>query len=209
VIDLLTGGRIELFQCGEPRSHGGWLQGRFRAHLLDGLVRSLTGAPVSEDQGAPMITIDYRDPSPSEAWAARVKELYDQGKLIKAIAAELGITQNLAAKALDSWYEREGLPRPDSRARRSTLDDKHLEPPLFVKLSDEAMRLYEAGHTAEEIAARLKCSRPTATKAIRHWHQSRSLPEPAGRRSCGGSDRGRSRPKPQRSCEAGAAPPAA
>ena len=113
MIDLLTGGRIELFQCGEPRSHGGWLQGRFRVHLLAGLVRELAGAAGSEGQDEPVIAIDYREPTPSEACADRVKELYDQGMLIKAIAAELGITRNLASKALDSLVRAaRGCPGP-------------------------------------------------------------------------------------------------
>jgi site-specific DNA recombinase len=200
VIDLLTGGRIELFQRGEPRSHGGWLQGRFRAHLVDGLARTLAGAGRSEGPDGPVIAIDYRQPTPSEGWSDRVKELYDQGKLIKAIAAELGIRRNLAAQALDSWYEREGIPRPDGRSRRSTLAEKHLEPPLFEKISGEAMQLHEAGHTFDEIAARLECSRPTVAKAIGHWYRSRDLPVPTGRRSRQRADRGRSRPEGPGDC---------
>ena len=43
------------------------------------------------------------------------------------------------------------------------------------------MELHDAGHTFEEIAARLNCSRPTIAKAIGHWHRSQGLPEPAGR----------------------------
>ena len=209
VIDLLTGGRIELFQCGEPRSHGGWLQGRFRVPLLDGLVRELAGVPGSDVPDAPVIAIDYREPTPSEACADRVKELYDRGMLIKAIAVKLGITRNMASHALDHWYEREGLPRPDGRSRRSTLDDKHLKPPLFVTLSEEAKQLHDAGHAYVEIAARLKCSHPTVAKAIGHWYRSRDLPEPPGRRSREGSGRGRSRPQPRQICGVEAAPPAA
>ncbi len=51
IIDLLTGGRIELFQCGEPKAQRGWLQGRFRLHLLTGLVQTLAGAAPPEDPG--------------------------------------------------------------------------------------------------------------------------------------------------------------
>jgi hypothetical protein len=209
VIDLLTGGRIELFQCGEPRSHGGWLQGRFRSPLLAGLVRHLAGDIGCVDSDAPSIAIDYREPTPSEAWADRAKELYDRGMLIKAIAAELGITRNQASHALDHWYRRQGLPRPDGRSRRSTLGDKHLRPPLFVALSEEAKQLHDAGHGHEEIAARLSCSRPTAVKAIGHWYRSRGLPDPAGRRSHEGPDFGHSRPEPRPICGVEAAPPAA
>ena len=55
------------------------------------------------------------------------------------IAAELGITRNLAYKALGCWYGRQGMPTPDGRARRSTLEQKHRKAPRFVQLADEAM----------------------------------------------------------------------
>jgi site-specific DNA recombinase len=207
VIDLLTGGRIELFQCGEPRSHGGWLQGRFRAGVLDGLVRTLTGATADAGQDAPVISIDYREPTPSEAWADRVKELYDRGMLIKAIAKELGISRNLAASALNAWYKREGMPRPDGRSRRSVLQQKHLKPPPFVRLADEAMRLHDAGHSFEEIAARLECSRPTVAKAIGHHRQAHGLPPADGRTLRAAPGRGRPRPEPEGGCRREPSPP--
>jgi hypothetical protein len=78
-----------------------------------------------------------------------------------------------------------------------------------VKLSDEAMRLSEAGRTYDEIAARLGCSRPTIAKAIGHWHRSRNLPEPIGRRSRGDADRGCLRPEPSEITGIEPAPPAA
>jgi site-specific DNA recombinase len=178
IIDLLTGGRIELVQRGEPRAHRGWLQGRFRLRLPEGLVESLTGAAAPAGPEGRLVAIDYRAPTPSEARADRVKELYDRGMPITAIAAELGIRRNLAARALDRWFERAGLPRPDGRSRRATLDRKHLRPPRFVELADEAKRLHDAGHLVEAIAARLDCSRPTAARAIKHWYGERGLPAP-------------------------------
>jgi DNA invertase Pin-like site-specific DNA recombinase len=197
VIDLLTGGRIELFQRGEPRARRGWLQGRFRAHVLDSLVRTLAGATADDGRDAPVISIDYREPTLSEAWADHVKELFDQGMLIKAIAAELGISRNVAASALDCWYDQRGLPRPDGRSRRSTLKQKHLKPPLFEQLADEAMALHDAGHTMEEIASRLNCCRPTIAKAIGHGQQSRGLSLPDGRTRPIAAGQGRPRPEPQ------------
>ena len=209
VIDLLTGGRIELFQRGEPRSHRGWLQGRFRARVLDGLVRTLTGATTSEGPDAPVISIDYREPTPSEAYSDRVKELYDRGMLIKAIAKELGISRNLAASALDAWFKREGMPRPDGRSRRSVLEQKHLKPPLFVRLADEAMRLHDAGRSFDEIAALLECSRPTVAKAIGHHRQTLGLPPADGRSRRVAPGRGRPRPEPQVGCRREPSPPTA
>ena len=156
-------------------------------------MRTLAGAELREEPADSVITIDYREPTPSEAWSDRVKELYDQGKLMTTIAAELGITRNLASKALGCWYGRQGMPTPDGRARRSTLEQKHRKDPRFVQLADEAMKLHDAGHTFDEIAARLKCSRPTIAKAISHWHLSQGLAVPDGRTIRQGSGRSRSR----------------
>jgi transposase len=173
------------------------------------LVQTVTGVAAPEGLEEPLITIDYREPTPNEAWSDRVKELYDHGKLIKVIAAELGITRNLASKALDCWYDRQGMARPDGRSRRATLDEPHRVPPLFVQLSEEAMRLYDDGHSLEQIASRLNCSRPTVVKAISHWHRVRELPVPEGRTWRRGSDRSGSRPGGEGGCEREASPPAA
>jgi hypothetical protein len=43
VLRLLTGGRIELAQQGERQAQCGWLQGRFRVHLLSQLVQAEKG----------------------------------------------------------------------------------------------------------------------------------------------------------------------
>jgi DNA-binding NarL/FixJ family response regulator len=127
------------------------------------------------------ITVDYREPTPSEAWADRVKQLFDEGKLLKAIAAELGITRNMAAKALEHWYRRNGLPKPDCRSRRVELNQKQLAAPRFIQITDEVMRLYREGWLLADIATSLNCDRTTVTKAIAHWHVARGLPVPDGR----------------------------
>jgi site-specific DNA recombinase len=155
-----------------------------------------------------MITIDYREPTPSEVWADRVKQLADEGKLIQVIAAELGITRNLATKALDWWYRRQGLAKPDGRSRRARLDQKHLVPPLYVQLAEEAMRLYHAGHRQEQIAARLNCSLPTLRKAIQHWHQSRGLSAPDRRTRRTEADCGRTPAEAEGVCGCDAPSPA-
>jgi site-specific DNA recombinase len=181
IIDLLTGGKIEMIQQGERKAQCGWLQGRFRLRLLAGVAETFTGVKVVENMEEPLITIDYREPTPTEAYADRVKELFDNGKLIKAIAAELGITRNMATKALDHWFESRGLAKPDGRSRRATLDQKHLEPPRYILIADEAMRLYNEGKLLQEIAVKLESDRNTVSKAIAQWYTSRGLVMPDGR----------------------------
>src|SRR5262249_40251925 len=89
VIRLLTGGRIELGQQGERKTQRGWLQGRFRVRLVPllagkfGAITHLANAPEVE------VVIDYKEPSSAEALADVVKQMYDQGLLIKQIAKAL------------------------------------------------------------------------------------------------------------------------
>ena len=73
------------------------------------------------------------------------------------------------------------MAKPDGRSRRATLTQKHLGPPLYMQLAEDAMRMYNDGHSYDEIATRLNCCRPTITKVIRHWHQSQGLSAPDGR----------------------------
>jgi DNA invertase Pin-like site-specific DNA recombinase len=180
-IEMLTGGRIELHQMGERKAHRGWLQGRFRIRLIEGLVGKLTGIAVESGKDADRILIDYNVPSPSEAIADQVKALYDQGQLIKAIAIELGITRNMVAKSLNHWHNRRGLPKPDGRTRRSALKRKHLETPKFVKISEDVMMNFDTGMSYDQIAQNLGCDRNMVAKAVRFWHEMRKLPIPDGR----------------------------
>jgi len=182
VVELLTGGRIDLEQRGERKAQRGWLRGRFRPRVMPFLVARATGVVVDgSDESGTEVVIDYRESTAAEALGDRVKALYDRGMLIKAVATELGITRNLAAKALASWHQIRGLEVPDGRSRRSTLEKKHLEPPKYARIADEAIRLCEAGLLMQEIGERLDCDRTTLTRAIAYWHESRGLPVPDGR----------------------------
>lgn len=181
LIKLLTGGRIELCQQGERRAQQGWLQGRFQLRLLSVLVAQATGMRLVQGAEAPEVVVDYCEQTESERWADQVKELYDQGILIKAIAAQLGINRNLAQNALACWYEQRGLEIPDGRSRRATLKQKHLEAPFYQEIAEQVKELYDQGLLLGEIAGRLGCDRNTITSAVEYWFRSRGLPAPDGR----------------------------
>jgi DNA invertase Pin-like site-specific DNA recombinase len=181
VVKLLTGGRIDLVQKGEPRSHGGWLQGRFRLQLLCTLVSRLSGVPVPDQGEGEEVTIDYRRPIPAEQWAGEVKRWYDDGMLIKAIARKLEISPNLARRALAYWHKQQGVPQQDGRSRRSGLANPHLKMPLNQEIADRVMELYDQNVLLGDIAARLGCDRNTVTRAVAFWHTERGLPVPDGR----------------------------
>jgi hypothetical protein len=182
VVDLLTGGRIELEQQGERKARRGWLRGRARVRLVGAVAERIGGAGPGLEGESMEVVIDYREPTEAERWADRVKEGYDRGLLIKAIAAELGISRNLARKALVAWCAREGRgPLPDGRSRRSGLAVKHGEPPAYQALSEPVKRLMDEGLLLHEVAARLGCDRYTVRAAKDYWFESRGLRAPDGR----------------------------
>jgi site-specific DNA recombinase len=201
-IEALTGGKIELTQMGERKARRGWLRGQFRVNVVDYVAARQAGVTAASGGGIE-VTIDYREPSEPEAWADRVKALYDQGRLVKAIAAELGITRNLARNALACWFARRGPEAPDGRSRRSGLATKHLEPPTYQQVADEVKELLDGGLLMQEVAERLGLDRNTVTSAVRHWYDSRGLPVPDGRARRKSLGRDRTRPQADRREESG------
>jgi site-specific DNA recombinase len=210
VVELMTGGRIELEQQGERKAQRGWLRGRFRPRLIRFLAARAAGVPVDGgDDAGVEVFVDYREPTEAEDLADRVKALYDEGKLIKEVAAELKISRNLATKAHAFWYRSRGLEVPDGRSRRATLEKKHLEPPKYARLADEAKRLWDEGLLMEEIGERLDCDRTTLTRAIAYWHELHGLPVPDGRTRRKTLARKSSRPYPDRRKDQRSDPPGA
>jgi hypothetical protein len=182
IIELLTGGRIELEQQGERKAQRGWLRGRLRVQLLDAVVAKLDGVRRLEGGAEAEVIIDYRTQSEAEIWADRVKSLYDQELLVKAIAKSLGIGRNLTRKALVTWYLRRGLePPPDGRSRRSQLTTKHLVQPKYQSIAEEVKQRMDQGELLGEIATALGVDRNTVTAAKNYWYGSRGMDSPDGR----------------------------
>jgi transposase len=149
--------------------------------LLEAAVSRLNGAPPAADDGGLEVVIDYREPTEAERWADQVKELYDRGLLIGTVAAELGISRNLARRALAAWSARAGKRLPDGRSRRSGLATRHAEPPLYQRVAEEVKSLLDEGLLMQAVAERLGIDRNTVTAATRFWYRSRGLPAPDGR----------------------------
>jgi hypothetical protein len=53
----------------------------------------------------------------------------EEGKLIKQIAFELGLSRSAVAVALEAGFGRRNEEPSDGRGRRSALANKHIEPP--------------------------------------------------------------------------------
>lgn len=114
-IRSLTGGRIDLYQQGERRSHGGWLQGRFRVRILPYLFEKLNGTQpnATADTGVEVV-IDYRDDH-FKCQCDRAKALYDQGMRNCEIATALGTSRSRVTLLVGHWFQSRGLPVPDGR----------------------------------------------------------------------------------------------
>lgn len=167
IIEIATGGKIEMHQMGERRAQRGWLRGVFQCDVVMTVAGRHVGAG-SDPAGSPLsIVIDFRESTPAEQIADQVKELYDRGLLIKEIAEQIGCSRNLVTKALATWFARQGEQAPDGRSRRATLNRKHRKPPLYQRVADEVKKLVDEGLLLQDIAAKVGVDRNTVTKALR------------------------------------------
>jgi site-specific DNA recombinase len=181
VIDAITGGSIQLYQMGERKAYGGWLQGRFTVRLLSFCIERLTGIRPSEADDGIEVVIDYKEPAAINAESERAKQLYDEGIMNAEIGIIMKCGRSKVTKLIKHWFESRGLTMPDGRSRRGALEKKHLEAPLYQQIADEVKTLADSGLLLQEIAEQLDLDRNTITSAMRHWYNSRGLTMPDGR----------------------------
>ena len=166
IIEILTGGRIELVQMGERRSHGGWLQGQVQVRLLSVLVQKAGGRPPAADYESVALPINYRWPVQFAEQAEVAWTLYNKYWLEVDIAEELDCSKPNVTKLLKYAAQQHGKTLPDGRTRRGTLEKKHRVAPLYVRIADQVGELADKGKLIGEIAAEVSCDRNTATKAL-------------------------------------------
>jgi DNA invertase Pin-like site-specific DNA recombinase len=183
----LVGGAIVVSEIRLPGRKRHYLQGRFVLSTPT-VVNRLLGREPEEDAtlkdleaGKDEITIDFRDPPEIEALAEKARQLYDQDMMHARIAEDLGCSRSRLTKLLHHSFDSQGLPMPDGRSRRSTLEQKHMQPTLQEKLTDEVMQLYDQGMLLGEIAETKGIDRNTVTAIVGQWHKQRGLPVPDGR----------------------------
>ncbi len=181
IIKMVTGGRIDVFQQGERLAKRGWLQGRFRVKLLRLVLDRCEGQHPTHEDDEIEISIDYRQPVPFAAEADKAWELYKQDKRQCDIAKQLGCSRSKVTKLLKYAAEQRGEVLEDGRKRRHRLPADKNEAPLYQRIADEVIRLWEEQLLMHEIATRLKCDKNTVTKALSFWHESRGLAVPDGR----------------------------
>ena len=181
IIEILTGGRIELVQMGERRSHGGWLQGQVQVRLLSVLVQKAGGRPPAADYESVALPINYRWPVQFAEQAEVAWTLYNKYWLEVDIAEELDCSKPNVTKLLKYAAQQHGKTLPDGRTRRGTLEKKHRVAPLYVRIADQVGELADKGKLIGEIAAEVSCDRNTATKALAHSYAKNGDTAPDGR----------------------------
>jgi uncharacterized protein YjcR len=127
------------------------------------------------------VTIDYREAAPIVAESERAKSLYDKKMMNAVIATKMGCSRSRLTKILKYWFESRNLEMPDGRSRRSQLERKHLTPPLYQRIADDVMQLYNGNLPLRQIAQQLGCDINTITTSVRWWHQSHDLAVSDGR----------------------------
>jgi hypothetical protein len=184
----LVGGRVvvtEIRQPGRQRYH---LEGRFTVTTRT-VAAAVLGSSSDDEAGrqpetthqSEEIVIEFREPPQIESLSERAKQLYDQGMMNARIAKELGCARNYVTRLLKFWFESRGLTMPDGRSRRKTLQEKHLEPPVYRQIAEDVMRQYGEGVLLQDIANAMQVDRNTITAVVRWWHASLGLPVPDGR----------------------------
>ena len=181
IIRMLTGGRIDLYQCGERQAYHGWLEGRFTVRLLPAVVEHLTGSPASCVNDAVDVVLEFKRPVSFDREAEIARQMHRAGKLCREIAIELGYSKSKVTKLLKYAAEKHGEVLEDGRSRRSKLAKKHLDPQLYDQIVEEVMRRYEAQQLLQDIALGVGVCRDSITAIIRKWHEERGLPVPDGR----------------------------
>jgi len=175
IIEIVTGGKILVYQAGPRQPQRGWLKGVFKLRVVE-LAAESFGVHDTEDGGIDVKVVFRKRPT-HEQIASQVKALWDSGLTYVEIAKRVGWNRNIVAKALGYWHESRGLPAPDGREHVKRLN----RPKLAERIADRVMKLVNQQLPLKDIAEQLDCSRSRITDAIRIWHERRGLEAPDGR----------------------------
>jgi hypothetical protein len=181
IVELLTDGRIELYQMGERKAKRGWLQARFTVRILSYLVEKLTQAPATTVSDGIEVVIDLKRPASFEQEADRAWDLYKAGRLHKEIAIVLKCSRSKVTSLVNFAAQERGEDLEDGRARRARLTKKQLAPSLYEQIVDDVMRRFDAGELLQDIAVANSVGRDTITAVIRRYHDVNNLLVPDGR----------------------------
>jgi DNA invertase Pin-like site-specific DNA recombinase len=187
LLKTLLDGPIILREIKEPGRKRHYFRAKMRIHSFQ-LLNSAIGSIGLNDDDKPQYVIEPKEihfdcvaPNPTHVQIQKFKELFDQGLLMKEIALKLGVSRSRISnlkKQAESYYD---VKFKDCRTRRSTLDCKHIIPPVYQQLAEPANKLCDHGLTNTEIAKELGVDVNTITKSLKHWYKVHNLPFEDGR----------------------------
>ena len=176
----LVGGKIVVTEIRRPGRKRHYLRGRLELRLRS--VADAIGTTLDDDQPGALpppteiIELDFREPERFEQMADEAKALWDDGLTEKQIGSKLGCSRALVSRALDHWYARRQLTRPDGRSCRKRRKVDRREARL-----GQVMDLWHKDLSVGEIAEKCDCCLETVRTLVVKWHEERCLPVPDGR----------------------------
>jgi DNA invertase Pin-like site-specific DNA recombinase len=176
VIEIITGGKIMVYQAGPRQAQQGWLRGVFKVDVVKLVAENFGVHGVGSNSID--VEIEFRKRPVHEQISDDVKAMWDTGLKYTEIAEKVGWSRNIVARSLAYWHDSRGLPVPDGRRHVSRLKKG---PRLAERIADRVMVLVGQQLPLKDIAAKLKTSRNRITEAIRIWHEKRGIPVPDGR----------------------------
>ena len=176
IIEIVTGGKILVYQAGPRQAQRGWLRGVVTVDVVK-LVAGDFGVHDVDGDGVE-VKVEFRKRPIHERIVDEVKALWDDGLKYTEIAKRIGWNRNIVAKAVAFWHESQGLPVPDGRRHVKRLKRG---PRLAERFADRVMEFVDQRMPLGDIAKKLKTNRNRITEAIRIWHEQRNIPVPDGR----------------------------
>jgi hypothetical protein len=179
ILEMLTGGRIDMYQQGEPKAMRGWLQGRFTVRLLDVLVEKLAGVRRADSGEVIEVMIDFKRSRKTDTDADGAMRQWLDGHMNKEIAKNLECVTSYVTRLLKLGARRLGATVEALRSQRKTRPAEPSKIPKYKAISDEVKVLWwDELYPVGTVADRLGCSTVTVEAAKRWWYESRGLAVP-------------------------------
>jgi DNA invertase Pin-like site-specific DNA recombinase len=191
LIDLLTGGKIVLKQCGERIKRRGWLEGTCPFHLKKYLLNELGFATTAELVSTTLHfnfrlpEEKYRNPPKSVADTQQIYDLYVNGRTEEEIRKELGHSRSTVTRHLDKAFLQLGIARPTKKERRKQLSQRADKQPKYKLIAASVLNMIEEGVDRVQIAKRHHMTW-TTLKQVYNYLRSQGNAVPDGRFSTSG-----------------------
>ncbi|MDB4539937.1 hypothetical protein N9231_05895, partial [Saprospiraceae bacterium] len=180
MVDLITGGRIEVYQQGEKKAKLGWLQVRLKVNMDVVLMHRVGIDDFTGTENEVELVIDIREEAPENPKIALARQLYDQDYFENEIAAKLKAGRASVCNWIRQSFAAEGKEKPDGYERRKRIE-KARGLHHYQLISDEVFKLAESGVLLCEIAEQLNTNRDVITESLRYAYEKRGLPWLDGR----------------------------